>query len=231
MTAPAGRIAGWFFPSAPPQRLAVLRVLVGVFALFYVLIRARVYLSLAAADPSRFEPVGLLSLLPAPVPAGVLVGCYAVAVAAGIGFVTGSWFRVSGPAFGLSLLALSTYRSSWGQILWLDNVMVLQVMIVGFARSADALSWRPARRGVRAESDRSVAHLDASETYGVPVRLAALVTVATYLVAAVAKIRLAGMAWITSDFKQGHLISHRIIGSSTHMIPAFALRAHHGLLL
>ena len=205
MTALAGRIGGWFFPSARPERLAVLRVLVGSFALLYVGVRARVYLSLADADPSRFEPVGVLSLLPAPVPDRVLVGCYAVAVAGGIGFVTGSWFRVSGPAFALSLLALSTYRSSWGQILWLENVMVLQVLIVGFARSADALSWRRARRGLGTQGDHCAAHANASETYGVPVRLAALVTVATYVLSAVAKIRLAGMAWITSDSLRNHV--------------------------
>ena len=78
---------------------------------------------------------------------GVLVGCFVAAVVAGIGFVAGVWFRLSGPLFALLLLALSTYRSSWGQVLWLENVMVLQVLIVGFSRSADALAWRPGRAG------------------------------------------------------------------------------------
>ena len=149
MTALVRRLSPSLFPSAPPERLAVLRVLSGAFALGYIVIRARAFLSLADADPSRFEPVGVLSPLGSPVPAGVLLGCFAAAVVAGIAFVAGAWFRMSGPLFALLLLALSTYRSSWGQVLWLENVMVLQVLIVGFSRSADAIAWRPGGRAPR----------------------------------------------------------------------------------
>jgi hypothetical protein len=102
------------------------------------------------------------------------------------------------PLFALLLLALSTYRSSWGQVLWLENVMVVQVLIVGFSRSADALAWRPGRR-------RPSAGKDAGEAYGVPVRLAAVVTVATYLLSVLAKFRLGGTAWMFSDSLRNHV--------------------------
>ena len=123
---------------------------------------------------------------------------FIAAVVAGIGFVGGVCFRIIGPLFALLLLALSTYRSSWGQVLWLENVMVLQVLIVGFSRSADALAWRPGRR-------RPSAGKDAGEAYGVPVRLAALVTVATYLLSVLAKFRLGGTAWMFSDSLRNHV--------------------------
>jgi hypothetical protein len=197
MTTLVRRVGTWFFPTAPPERLAMLRVLAGAFALSYIVIRARAFLSLMDADPSRFEPVGVLSPLGAPVADGVLVGCFIVAVVAGIGFVAGLWFRLSGPLFALLLLALSTYRSSWGQVLWLENVMVLQVLIVGFSRSADALAWRPGRR---APVDRR-----AREAYGVPWRLAALVTVATYLLSVLSKFRLSGTEWMFSDSLRNHV--------------------------
>jgi len=190
------RVDRWLRPKAPARRLAALRVLVGSFAVLYLLVRARSFLSLGDADPSRFEPVGVLSMLSAPVSMPTLVGCYAVAVAAGFGFVSGTWFRVTGPVFGLTLLGLCTYRSSWGQILWFENLMVLQILIVGLAPSADALTWPHRRHRATPE---------VCESYGAPLRLAALVTVATYVVAGVAKIRLSGMDWITSDTLRNHV--------------------------
>ncbi len=190
--------AGRLFPTAPPARLAVLRILVGTFAVAYLLINARGFLSLADADPPRFDPVGVLSPMTRPVADAALVSAYAVAVIAGLVFTIGMWFRVSGPLFAVLLFALCTYRSSWGQILWLENVMVMHVAIVGCSRAADALRWSP--RGHSAPRSRP-----SSEAYGVPVRLAALVTVATYVLAAVAKFRLGGLAWVTSDSLRNHV--------------------------
>ncbi|MEP6661175.1 MAG: hypothetical protein ABJD24_14765 [Acidimicrobiales bacterium] len=200
MTAPVGRVRDWLFPVAPPERLAMLRVLSGAFALGYIVIRAQAFVSLVDADPSRLAPVGVLSPLGSPVADGVLVGCFIAAVVAGVGFMAGVWFRVTGPLFALLLLALSTYRSSWGQVLWLENVMVLQVLIVGFSRSADALAlaWRPGE-------PTPPAGKVVREAYGVPVRLAALVTVATYLLSVLAKFRLGGTAWMFSDSLRNHV--------------------------
>ncbi len=188
--------SGRLVPTAPPERLAVLRILVGGFAVVYLLIGAPGFLSLADADPRRFEPVGVLAPLTRPVAAGVLVVAYTVAVVAGVGFVIGLWFRAAGPLFAVLLLVLCTYRSSWGQILWLENLMVIHVAIVGCSRSADARRWSPGRT--------PPSH-PPSEAYGIPVRLAALVTVATYLLAAVAKFRLGGLDWVTSDSLRNHV--------------------------
>jgi hypothetical protein len=186
------------FPTAPPDRLAVLRILVGGFSVAYLLIGAPGFLSLADADSGRFDPVGVLALLHRPVPDAVLVSAYAGAVVAGVCFIAGKWFRVTGPLFSILLLALCTYRSSWGQILWLENVMVIHIAIVGCSRAADSRRWSPRRR----DTDQRPTP---SEAYGVPVRLAALVTVATYLLAAVAKLRLGGLAWMTSDSLRNHV--------------------------
>jgi hypothetical protein len=185
----------WLFPPAPPERLATLRILTGLFAVIYLTVRLRMFLVLADARPSRFEPVGVLSFLHGPLTGPVVIGLVFVALGLGLAYTVGAWFRVSGPAFALVLLVLSTYRSSWGQILWIENLMVLHVLIVGFARSADALALtaRPSR--VTATATR----------YGSPVRLAAIVTVATYILAAVAKLRLSGIDWMLSDGLRNHV--------------------------
>lgn len=179
----------------------MLRILVGAFAVVYLVSRAPIYLSLADADPARFEPLGVLWWLARPLNDGALNALYGVAVVSGVAFIAGTLFRLSGPVFALALLALSTYRSSWGQILWLENVMVLHVLVVGWSRSADALRW-PRRRvtGVGAGG-----RLAAREAYGVPVRLAAVITVVTYLLAAQAKVRYGGWDWFATDSLRNHV--------------------------
>ena len=94
-----------------------------------------------------------------------------------------------------SRYCLSTYRSSWGQILWIENLMVLHVLVVGFSHSADALALTARTAPVTVPDPR----------YGGPVRLAALVTVATYVLAAVAKLRIAGLDWMFSDALRNHV--------------------------
>jgi hypothetical protein len=195
MNAWARRIDGWLFPPAPPERLATLRILTGLFAVIYLTLRLRAFLVLADAQPSRFVPVGVLSFLDEPLAGPVVVVLVFVALGLGLAYTVGAGFRVSGPAFALVLLVLSTYRSSWGQILWIENLLVLHVLIVGFAPSADALTLIGRRPFVTAAATR----------YGAPVRLAALVTVATYLLASVAKFRLSGAAWMFGDNLRNHV--------------------------
>ena len=189
----ARRVDAWLLAPAPPERLAAFRVLVGLFATLYLAIRAPAFLLLADPEASgTFDPVGVLWFLARPLPAGVVVGAFFVTLAAGVAFTLGAWFRVSGPLFALGLLALTTYRSSWGQILWLEILVVLHALIVGFTRAADAWAWP--RRGATAARRATD-----GATYGWPLRLAALVTVTTYVLAGVAKLRYGGVAWMFGD--------------------------------
>jgi hypothetical protein len=195
----AGRVDGWLFAPAPPERLAVLRVLVAGFGAVYLAVRLPVFLALADADPSRFDPVGVLSPLRGPLPDAALVALVLVAPVLGVALAVGFHARVTGPAFGVALLALATYRSSWGQLLHFENLLVLQVLIVGCTRSADVLSWDATRGRARAVDP------DAHAVYGWPVRLAALVTVITYVLAGLAKLRLGGLDWMLGDTLRNHV--------------------------
>ena len=188
------RVDSWLQGAAPPDRLASFRVLVGGFATLYLVVRAPVMLSVRDRTPREFDPVGPLWFLDGPIPDWVAVVWFCGAVLLGVAFTAGAVFRVSGPGFGLALLALTTYRSSWGQLLHFENLMVLHALIVGFSPAAD--SWSVAViRSEREEDSR----------YGWPLRLASLVTVFTYAIAGFAKLRLGGFGWITGDTLRNHV--------------------------
>lgn len=181
---------------APPERLAMLRILTGTFALAYLLIRFPVFLQLRDRR-TGFDGVGPAALLDEPVSGSVVVVVLAVTVLAGVGFVLGWRFRIVGPTFALAMLALGSYRGSWGQLLHFENLMVLYLLIVAFSPASDAWSL-DARRG-------SHTHEAASTAYGWPIALASLVLVITYVIAGVAKLRYGGLDWVFGDTLRNHV--------------------------
>jgi hypothetical protein len=194
VTALLRRLEDLLWPSAPPERLAVLRILVGIWCLGYLVVRLPVFLALSDVGRQGFHPVGVLSPLERPVAPALVNGAVLVTLLLAAAFVAGVGFRLVGPMFATSWLVLMTYRSSWGQVLWFETLVTLHVLIVGLAPSADALSWRrPA--GVTGES----------RAFGGPVRLAAVVTVTTYVLSGVAKLRDGGLAWATAETLQHHI--------------------------
>jgi hypothetical protein len=196
LTTSLRRADAWLFAPAPPERLAVLRILIGAFSVGYLLVRLSAFLALADADPGRFDPVGVFALFDQSLSGPAWRLLVLAAIVLGVAFTFGARFRITGPLFAVTLLVLGTYRSSWGQLLHFENLVVLQALIVGFARSADAVSWDARRRAAPAVS---------GVTYGWPVRLAALVTVVTYVLAGVAKLRLGGIEWMLGDTLRNHV--------------------------
>jgi hypothetical protein len=173
----------------------VLRVLVGAFSTIYLAVRLPTFLALADR-PGPLEPVGLLGWLTGPLPSALVVGWVVATLALGVAFTAGLAARATGPGFALGMLLAATYRSSWGQLLWLENLMVLQLLIVALAPSADACALgRRAKQGSPAPS----------ASYGWPLRLAALVTVTTYVLAGVTKLRLGGVEWMWGDAVRNHI--------------------------
>jgi hypothetical protein len=184
---------------APPERLAMLRILTGTFALAYLLIRLPVFVQLGDRRVG-FDGVGVAGLLDRPVSGGVVEAVVVVTAFAGAGFVFGWRFRLSGPLFALGMLVLGSYRGSWGQLLHFENLMVLYLLIVAFAPSADAWSLDARRRG-RVANDISLE----STRYGWPIALASLVLVITYVIAGIAKLRYGGFDWVFGDTLRNHV--------------------------
>lgn len=190
------RFDDWLFEPAPAERLAVLRLLVAGFAVGYLALRLPSFWILAEGR-GELEGVGLLWWLTDPLPGWLVRGWLIATLLLGVAFTVGRSARWSGPLFAVGLLLASSYRSSWGQVLWIENLMVLQLLIVACSPSADAWAIRSATGRRRAT--------EPSSAYGWPVRLAALVTVTTYVLAGVAKLRIGGLDWMFADTLRNHI--------------------------
>ncbi len=174
---------------APARRLAGFRMLTGAFALVYLVGRFPYFLDLTDLDPGRWDPPGVLGPFAAPPASGLVVAVLLLAVASGAAYTAGWRYRWTGPVFAVALLAVLSYRNGWGHLFHNDNLLVLHVLVVGLAPAADA--WSLDARG-RPEPVEDVG-------YGFPLRLAAVITVLTYVVTGVAKLRYAGGDWLAGD--------------------------------
>ena len=179
----------WWFQKVPATRLAAVRFLVGGFAAGYVLARLPHFLSYARFNPDLFEPVGVVSLLSAPLPAALVYVLTIATALTGIAFAAGYKFRVIGPLFAALLLWTLTYRNCWRMVFHTDNLLVLHVIILGLAPSADA--WSLDARGK--------AKPDASGSYGWPLRAMAVVAVVAYVLAGIAKFRWGTVGWLDGE--------------------------------
>ncbi len=191
----AAAVDGWFRAPGPASRLAALRLLIGGCATIYLAARFVHLISFVDFPARSFAPVGVASLLSAPLPAWLVVGLAALGLPLALAFTLGWRFAITGPLFAANLLWVLSYRNSWGMIFHTDNLMVLHVIVLGLARSADA--WSLDARAGRARSD--------PDAHGWPVRLLAIVTVTTYLIAGVAKLRLSGLTWFSSDLLRNYV--------------------------
>lgn len=189
-----------FFAEAPAERLAILRLLVGGFALVYLCVRAVHLQRVGHLPPESFRPIGVVSVLSAPLPLWAVQGLIAAAITAGAAFVAGYRFRVFGPVFGALLLWVLSYRSSWGMVFHTENLLVLHVIALALAPAADAyaLDARAARRA-------GAAPPEPDGRYGWPIRLLCAITVTSYFIAGVTKLRNSGIEWATSDILRNYV--------------------------
>ncbi len=192
------RWAAWFDAPAPALRLARFRMLVFTFACAYLVIRVRVFAALGDDGGARWEPVGVLWWSTGAPPVALVRVVLAVTVAGAALAAAGVWYRISGPLAAVGMLLLTTIRSSTGQLLWFENLVVLHLLIVGCSPAADAAAWRT-RCAVR------LAVPDTSWRYGRPLRLACVVTALTYALAGVAKLRHGGIGWLDGESLRRHV--------------------------
>ena len=208
--------------TAPPERLAMLRILTGAFALVYLLVRLPVFVQLTDRE-SGFDGVGLAVLLSGPVPDAVIFVTIALTSGAGVAYAVGWQFRWLGPLFALGFLALGSYRGSWGQLLHFENLVVLHLIVVSLSPAADRWSL-DARRHQRVPRDATA--------YGWPIALAALVVVVTYVITGVAKLRYGGLDWIAGDTLRNHVAYSAarldLLGGDQSPIAGWVVRASWG---
>lgn len=170
---------------APPERLAAFRILVGGYAAGDLAITSPSLLR----PPSSWHPVGVARLLAHAPPAALEDALMIAAFALAILFALGWRFRVVAPALAALLLWVFTVRSSFGMVFHTENLVVLHVAILACAPAAAA--WSLDARGRTPPPPHA--------RFAWPLRLAAAVTALTYVLAAIAKLRIAGFAWLDGD--------------------------------
>lgn len=186
------KLAAWWFAPAPAERLAAVRILVGAFALAWVAGRLAESYAVARLPATHFAPTGVVRLIAAPLPPTVALAIGVATSLLLLAFVLGAWFRVVGPLAALGLLWTLTYRNSWGMVFHTENLLVLHVIVLALAPSADAWSL-DARRGAPPTG------------YGWVLKLLVAITVVTYVLAGVAKLRLAGTGWLDGEQLRNHI--------------------------
>jgi len=220
------RLERFWYWSVPPDRLAVTRLLVGTFALIYLGFHAPGMLSAIDFLPQQFVPVGLASWLVAPLPPALVVASVVVTLVTALLFTLGVAYAYAAPVFALSLLWVTTYRSSWGMIFHTDNLLTLHVLLLSISPAADAISWdarRAAQRGTPAP--------DLPDgRYGWALRAMSLVTVITYALAGIAKLKLAGPTWLGGELLRAHIAYDNLrkieLGSSVSPLGPWLVRQH-----
>ena len=194
-TAVATAADSWLLAPAPPTRLAVLRVLIGAYCVVHLVATAPSLLQIARLPSEQFAPVGVLSWLSEPVSRGLVAIGLGLALAAGVAVVAGWRWRLSAPVFAVLFLLLSTYRVSWGHVSHADHLPAVHLVILALVPAADAWSLDARRRGRATGAPAPVPRA----RYGWPVRVLAIATVVSYVVAGIAKVRYSGIGWLDGD--------------------------------
>ena len=159
------------------ERLVALRMLIGSFALVYTAARLPELWAIAHLPAAQFEATGLARFV---LPPAVVMAVAAATLALLGAFVAGWHYRVTAPLAALGLVITFSYRSAWGQVFHTENLLVLHVVALALAPAAD----REPREG---------------RDYRGAVRLLAALTVLTYVLAGIAKLRLAGVTWLDGE--------------------------------
>ena len=189
-----GAVKRWvdrcWFVDAPAERLGMLRVLVGLFATVYLLVRCKYLWSFGTLPADQFAPLGILSWMQGPIDTSFYqVGVVVTLFLSGT-FLCGWQHRWLGPLFAAALWTLLTYTNSWGTILHTDNMLVLHVAVLALSPSADALSL---------DARQQTSSASTNARYGWPIRLICFICVAVYFIAGVAKLKTSGLAFISGD--------------------------------
>lgn len=207
----------WFEP-APARRLALLRILTGGFAFVHLVARFPSFTAVARFGRDQFVPVGLVALLSEPLSSHHVTLLVALSAVAGVPFVLGAWYRLTAPVFALSFLWVANYRSSWGMIFHTENLLALHLLVLSAAPAADALSWDA--RGKQATVR--------SGAYGWAARSMSATTAVCYVLAGLAKLKLAGPIWLEGGLLRAQIAYDNLrkieLGSSYSTLGAELVR-------
>lgn len=204
------RLTAWLETADTPQRLAVLRAIVGTYATVFLVLRFP-HIWNAADRPSRmWEPIGVLAPIAHPPAPWIARSALVAGVAAGALYVSGRAYRFAGPVFAAFFLLVTTYRLSWGSVLHTEHLVVLHVIILGVAPAAGRRASHPHDSGEWA------------------LHAAALVTALGYLVSGITKLRLGGWDWLSGEPLRNQVafdnLRKSLLGDTSSPLAGWAVR-------
>lgn len=192
----AGRVASgwlggaerWLVAPGSAERLAALRM--GLGGVLTVRLATGPYLELAEQPAALYRPLPLsfMSLLDAMPPPGVVLVLQVVAVVLAVLATAGWRARLTLPGAWLAALPLMGMTSSLGKVTHNDVLLLLSLVPLLPARTADAWS-------LDARAGRAAGRASAPGGYGWPVRTAMVVVAGAYFFAGLAKLLHAGPGW------------------------------------
>jgi hypothetical protein len=184
------RAERFFFPAATPRQLAALRI--GLCAILAGRLAFGPYAEVAGQPRELFRPISFMELMPTMPSKPLVVALQALGVLAAMLAALGLRTRVALPLAWACAVFLNGMLTSTGKVVHNDLVLLLCLVPLLAARSADAWSL-DARRAARTPPDL------ASRLYGWPLRTAAIVVAGAYFFAGLAKLVNSGPAWVTSE--------------------------------
>jgi hypothetical protein len=112
-----------FFPELPPLNLAICRIVLGAWVLYYFSSGHGASFVRACVDssPDLFRPIGVVTLLDKPISPQLFHLLYRAMFASAVCFLVGFGHRFLALIFALLQLFLWTYRNSWGFIYHTEN--------------------------------------------------------------------------------------------------------------
>ena len=213
-----GRIEGWIFAPGDARRLAAVRI--GLFLALAVRLSRPMYAQLGAQPAVLYRPISFMHLFRSmPSGAGV-IAIQVVAVVACVLAAAGIMARVAPPIGWLGALFLNGMWTSLGQPMHNETLLMLALVPLLFAPTADAWSV-PAWIRRRPVPGPSVG-------YGWPVRTAMIVVAGGYFFSGVYKLVFSGLAWVTSDNLRW--VMYGISDENSHPIKAALFLAGHPVL-
>lgn len=208
----------WLLSPAPLARVAVLRVIAYLFVPVDVLLTTPWVRAHAQVPPELYVPLRIGRLLPLPTPGpwveGLLVLLVVASLAAAVAAVRNVLPRVTGWLVALLYLEWMVVAMSYGKV---DHDRFAFVVALFVLPSVGRAALRSRER---------------SEAAGWALSMVALAVVATYTLAAVAKIRFGGWDWV-----DGATLTRAVLRRSTPLseplldVPWVLHAAQYGILL
>jgi hypothetical protein len=177
---PVRAISSWWFRPQPRGRVAAFRTIVYAFIFVDVLLTTAWIADHAKFSPELYQPLFLARILPIPAPGPALVPVVQVALLACAGIAaTGRAPRAAGSAVFFLYLYWMFVGFSYGKV---DHDRVAFLVALAVLPTVGRARW----------GDRST-----DEAAGWALRCIQVAVVLTYFLAAFAKLRFGGLAWLT----------------------------------